>query len=93
MAKGPGRRANRLVQGQRRKYSGGQARPVSTKITIKNHRKEIFMERIIPCLWFDSNAEEAAKFYTSIFKIRRSERYRGTGKRATKSMGNRREAY
>lgn len=24
--------------------------------------------RIIPCLWFDSQAEEAAKFYTSIFK-------------------------
>jgi predicted 3-demethylubiquinone-9 3-methyltransferase (glyoxalase superfamily) len=26
------------------------------------------MEKIIPCLWFDSNAEEAVKFYTSIFK-------------------------
>ena len=26
------------------------------------------MQRIIPCLWFDSNAEEAAKFYASIFK-------------------------
>jgi predicted 3-demethylubiquinone-9 3-methyltransferase (glyoxalase superfamily) len=26
------------------------------------------MQRITPCLWFDSNAEEAAKFYTSIFK-------------------------
>jgi predicted 3-demethylubiquinone-9 3-methyltransferase (glyoxalase superfamily) len=25
------------------------------------------MKRITPCLWFDSNAEEAAKFYTSIF--------------------------
>lgn len=24
--------------------------------------------RIVPCLWFDSQAEEAAKFYTSIFK-------------------------
>src|SRR5882757_7885388 len=24
--------------------------------------------KIIPCLWFDSQAEEAAKFYTSIFK-------------------------
>jgi predicted 3-demethylubiquinone-9 3-methyltransferase (glyoxalase superfamily) len=24
--------------------------------------------RITPCLWFDSQAEEAAKFYTSIFK-------------------------
>ena len=26
------------------------------------------MQKIIPCLWFDDNAEEAVKFYTSIFK-------------------------
>lgn len=26
------------------------------------------MEKITPCLWFDDNAEEAAKFYTSVFK-------------------------
>ena len=26
------------------------------------------MQTITPCLWFDNNAEEAAKFYTSIFK-------------------------
>ena len=26
------------------------------------------LSKIYPCLWFDSNAEEAAKFYTSIFK-------------------------
>lgn len=26
------------------------------------------MASITPCLWFDSNAEEAVKFYTSIFK-------------------------
>jgi predicted 3-demethylubiquinone-9 3-methyltransferase (glyoxalase superfamily) len=25
-------------------------------------------QRIAPCLWFDNQAEEAAKFYTSIFK-------------------------
>ena len=25
-------------------------------------------QRISPCLWFDSEAEEAAGFYTSIFK-------------------------
>jgi len=24
--------------------------------------------RIVPCLWFDTQAEEAARFYTSIFK-------------------------
>jgi predicted 3-demethylubiquinone-9 3-methyltransferase (glyoxalase superfamily) len=26
------------------------------------------MRKISPCLWFDNQAEEAAKFYTSIFK-------------------------
>jgi predicted 3-demethylubiquinone-9 3-methyltransferase (glyoxalase superfamily) len=26
------------------------------------------MEKITPFLWFDDKAEEAAKFYTSIFK-------------------------
>lgn len=26
------------------------------------------MQKITPCLWFDSEAEEAATFYTSIFK-------------------------
>jgi len=36
------------------------------------------MQTITPCLWFDSNAEEAVKFYTSIFKkskIRKIARY------------------
>lgn len=26
------------------------------------------MQKITPCLWFDNQAEEAAKFYTSVFK-------------------------
>jgi len=26
------------------------------------------MQKLVPCLWFDSEAEEAAKFYTSVFK-------------------------
>ncbi|HEX2897356.1 MAG TPA: VOC family protein [candidate division Zixibacteria bacterium] len=26
------------------------------------------MQKLTPCLWFDQNAEEAAKFYASIFK-------------------------
>jgi predicted 3-demethylubiquinone-9 3-methyltransferase (glyoxalase superfamily) len=25
------------------------------------------MQKITPCLWFDDNAEEAVKFYTSLF--------------------------
>ena len=25
------------------------------------------MQKIAPCLWFDGNAEEAARFYTSVF--------------------------
>src|SRR5436309_4283070 len=26
------------------------------------------MQKITPCLWFDTEAEEAANFYTSVFK-------------------------
>lgn len=26
------------------------------------------MQKITPCMWFDDNAEEAVRFYTSIFK-------------------------
>ena len=27
-----------------------------------------YMQKIYPCLWFNGNAEEAAKFYVSVFK-------------------------
>ena len=40
------------------------------------------MQRITPCLWFDSQAEEAVKFYTSIFKnskILKTARYGDAG--------------
>lgn len=30
--------------------------------------KKINSQKINPCLWFDSNAEEAVNFYTSVFK-------------------------
>lgn len=26
------------------------------------------MQKIMPCLWFDANAEEAVNFYTSLFE-------------------------
>ena len=31
------------------------------------------IQKITPCLWFDDQAEEAAKFYTAIFQIPRSQ--------------------
>jgi predicted 3-demethylubiquinone-9 3-methyltransferase (glyoxalase superfamily) len=40
--------------------------------------EEMPMSKIAPCLWFDSEAEEAAKFYVSIFpnsKIGKTARY------------------
>jgi len=40
------------------------------------------MQKIIPFLWFDDNAEEAAKFYTSVFKnskIKKIGRYTKVG--------------
>ena len=33
-----------------------------------NPMKGFDMQRIVPCLWFDDKAEEAANFYASIFK-------------------------
>ena len=36
------------------------------------------MSKIAPCLWFDSNAEEAVTFYTSVFrnsKVKQTSRY------------------
>jgi predicted 3-demethylubiquinone-9 3-methyltransferase (glyoxalase superfamily) len=38
------------------------------------------VQRITPCLWFDTQAEEAAKFYTSIFKNSRIGRISRYGK-------------
>jgi predicted 3-demethylubiquinone-9 3-methyltransferase (glyoxalase superfamily) len=38
------------------------------------------MQKITPCLWFDDQAEEAAKFYTSIFKNSRTGRIARYGK-------------
>ena len=41
------------------------------------------MQKITPCLWFDSEAEDAARFYTSVFKnsrIGRIARYGKEGK-------------
>ena len=38
--------------------------------------------RIAPCLWFDTQAEEAAKYYTGIFKdsrIKQTTRYPDAG--------------
>ncbi len=38
------------------------------------------IQKITPCLWFDSQAEEAAQFYTSIFKNSRIGRITRYGK-------------
>jgi predicted 3-demethylubiquinone-9 3-methyltransferase (glyoxalase superfamily) len=35
---------------------------------IQSQPKGDYMQRITPCLWFDNQAEEAVKFYASIFK-------------------------
>ena len=45
------------------------------------------MQRITPCLWFDSHAEEAAKFYTSVFKDSRIGRIARYGKEGQEIRG------
>ena len=47
-------------------------------------RKDEAMQKITPCLWFDTEAEDAARFYTSIFpnsKIVHVSRYGESGPR------------
>ena len=49
------------------------------------------MQKITPCLWFDDKAEEAAKFYVSIFKNSKTRKVLpATEKRAQRSPGDRR---
>jgi predicted 3-demethylubiquinone-9 3-methyltransferase (glyoxalase superfamily) len=47
------------------------------------------MSRITPCLWFDTEAEEAATFYTSVFpssRIRDVSRYGEAGPRPARTV-------
>src|SRR5713101_9438610 len=45
------------------------------------------MQKITPCLWFDHQAEEAAKFYASIFKNSKSGNMRRYGEAGAKVSG------
>jgi predicted 3-demethylubiquinone-9 3-methyltransferase (glyoxalase superfamily) len=45
------------------------------------------MQKITPCLWFDDNAEEAVKFYTSIFKNSRVKQVSRYGEAGAKVSG------
>jgi len=45
------------------------------------------MQRISPFLWFDDNAEEAAKFYTSAFKNAKSNKITRYPKEPAKQIG------
>jgi predicted 3-demethylubiquinone-9 3-methyltransferase (glyoxalase superfamily) len=45
------------------------------------------MQAITPCLWFDDNAEEAVKFYVSIFKNSRLGRIARYGEAGAKVSG------
>jgi predicted 3-demethylubiquinone-9 3-methyltransferase (glyoxalase superfamily) len=46
------------------------------------------MQKITPCLWFDGNAEEAAKFYCSVFKNSRIVRILRTTEAGPGPTGN-----
>jgi predicted 3-demethylubiquinone-9 3-methyltransferase (glyoxalase superfamily) len=42
------------------------------------------LQKITPCLWFDREAEEAARFYVSVFRNVGSETSAITARRASK---------
>src|SRR5947209_19684037 len=45
------------------------------------------MQKINPFLWFDSNAEEAAKFYVSVFKNSKIDKVTHYPEEAAKKIG------
>jgi len=45
------------------------------------------MQKITPCLWFDDQAEEAAKFYVSLFKNSKIGNMTGYGEEGAKVSG------
>ena len=45
------------------------------------------MQKLVPCLWFDHQAEEAAQFYTSIFKNSRITGIARYGEAGSKASG------
>jgi predicted 3-demethylubiquinone-9 3-methyltransferase (glyoxalase superfamily) len=49
--------------------------------------KTIMKQKIVPCLWFDSQAEEAAKFYKSVFKDSKIIHVSYYGKESAKASG------
>ena len=58
----------------------------SIHFTFVLKQKQNVMQKITPFLWFNNEAEEAAKFYTSIFKnskITKTTRYTGAGAKAS----------
>jgi predicted 3-demethylubiquinone-9 3-methyltransferase (glyoxalase superfamily) len=53
-----------LIAGQ----SGGACRIVGAADVLLGEAKEDAMRKITPFLWFDNQAEEAARFYVSLFR-------------------------
>jgi predicted 3-demethylubiquinone-9 3-methyltransferase (glyoxalase superfamily) len=43
-------------------------------------------QKITPCLWFDREAEEAARFYVTVFRNARIGKISHYGKKVSKSM-------
>jgi len=52
---------------------------------------ELTAKKITPCLWFDTQAEEAAKFYASVFKNSTVGKISRYGKRDSRFTARRRE--
>jgi len=52
-----------------------------------NHLRDIEMQTFTPCLWYDGKAEEAARFYTSIFKNSKISGITHYGKAGAKASG------
>jgi|SRR3989344_2231756 len=59
---------------------------MATKIyKFEQHLRD--MNKITPCLWFDNNAEEAARFYISVFKNSKIKQIMHYGDSGAKASG------
>lgn len=57
-----------IAQSQRRRSISGEGGPAEGRSADKDQLTGVTLRAFTPCLWFDGQAQEAAEFYTSIFK-------------------------
>jgi len=61
--------------------------------TFEGSKTNKIQKQITPCLWFDTQAEEAVSFYTSLFQNSKTGNISRYGKEGFEVHGKRKERY